>query len=298
MTVLADQNGEVLDGTAVEVYQAPPPAGLFRTDDPVEVIEKATKVANALKAVVVKQGLITTIKGREHPRVEAWQTLGAMLGVFPVKEWVRPLPWPSPVPGKLRDMHDRGMTFGFEASFVAQRPDGAILGGGEAACMRTETKWCDSDDYAVRSMAQTRATSKALSAPLRFVMSLAGFETTPAEEMEGQAARSSGAQSGASGTQSPQPSARPPAPSDRPASAADRRLIQARASNADLTPAVFANVILTAIGEPKRDWQGHDDAAGRWINRQLDRLPARHVGAVLAGIDDVVIAAADGGTSR
>ena len=39
------------------------------------------------------------------------------------------------------------------------------------------------DDYALRSMAQTRATSKALRQPLGFVMSLAGFDPTPAEEM-------------------------------------------------------------------------------------------------------------------
>jgi hypothetical protein len=32
-------------------------------------------------------------------------------------------------------------------------------------------------------MAQTRATSKALSGPLRFVMTLAGYEATPADEM-------------------------------------------------------------------------------------------------------------------
>ena len=46
-----------------------------------------------------------------------------------------------------------------------------------------EENWQDRDDYALRSMAQTRATSKALRQPLGFVITLAGFDPTPAEEM-------------------------------------------------------------------------------------------------------------------
>jgi hypothetical protein len=50
-------------------------------------------------------------------------------------------------------------------------------------CLRSETRWVNADDYALRSMAETRARSKALRGPLEFVVSLAGFMTTPAEEM-------------------------------------------------------------------------------------------------------------------
>jgi hypothetical protein len=39
------------------------------------------------------------------------------------------------------------------------------------------------DDYALRSMAQTRALSKCLRAPLGFIIQLAGFAATPAEEI-------------------------------------------------------------------------------------------------------------------
>lgn len=49
--------------------------------------------------------------------------------------------------------------------------------------MRDERTWKDRDDYALRSMAQTRATSKALRGPLGFIVTLAGFEATPSEEM-------------------------------------------------------------------------------------------------------------------
>ena len=45
------------------------------------------------------------------------------------------------------------------------------------------TNWSGRDDYALRSMAQTRAVSKALRLPLGFIVALAGYEATPADEM-------------------------------------------------------------------------------------------------------------------
>jgi hypothetical protein len=46
-----------------------------------------------------------------------------------------------------------------------------------------ERNWSHRDDYALRSMAQTRAVAKALRLCLGWIMSLAGYEATPAEEM-------------------------------------------------------------------------------------------------------------------
>ncbi len=67
--------------------------------------------------------------------------------------------------------------------------DGRVVGSAEAMCSRSETTWANRDDYALRSMAQTRATSKAMRQPLGFVMALAGFDPTPAEEMPRGAAK-------------------------------------------------------------------------------------------------------------
>jgi hypothetical protein len=88
-----------------------------------------------------------------------------MLGVFPVLAWTH----------KLDD--------GWEARVEAKTRDGAVVGAAESECLRSERKWANREDYAVRSMAATRATSKALRQPLGFVMTLAGFEATPAEEI-------------------------------------------------------------------------------------------------------------------
>lgn len=60
---------------------------------------------------------------------------------------------------------------------------GQIVGAAVARCLREERNWKSRDEFALLSMAQTRATAKALRLPLGFVMSLAGFDATPAEEM-------------------------------------------------------------------------------------------------------------------
>jgi hypothetical protein len=157
--------------TGLVVHEAQPPATLFHTDDPVEVIAKATATATALANVVKQQKLATSIQGRDHVRVEGWTLLGSMLGVFPVVAWTH----------KLEN--------GWEARVEARTKDGSVVGAAEAECLRTENTWKNRDDYALRSMAQTRATSKALRGPLGFVMTLAGFDATPAEEMPREAAQ-------------------------------------------------------------------------------------------------------------
>ena len=141
------------------------PVTLFRTDDPVEIVTKATAVANALADVLKNKKLTTKIGQKDYVQVEGWTLCGSMLGVFPVVEWTRPL------------------ENGWEARVEARTRDGSVVGAAEAECLRTERRWSTADDYSIRSMAQTRAISKALRAPLGFIVALAGYETTPEEEM-------------------------------------------------------------------------------------------------------------------
>lgn len=166
-------------GAELEYMQQPPPATLFRTSDPVEVIEKATRVADALKRIIQGQQLYATIQGKHHVLVEAWTTCGAMLGLTAYCVWSRPI-------GELTPKgHD------WEARVEVRTLDGRTLSAAEAMCARSERSgskqpWLDRPDYALRSMAQTRATSKALRIPLGFIVTLAGYQATPAEEMPDQ----------------------------------------------------------------------------------------------------------------
>ncbi len=152
--------------SALVPYHPMPPPTLFGTSDPAEVIAKATAVASALKDVLKRQGLISNIQGKEYPKCEAWTLLGTILGVFPVLQWTK-------------DLEN-----GYEARVEAKTKDGAVVGAAEAICTRAEKNWSNRDDFALKSMAQTRATAKALRMPLGFVMTLAGYQATPAEEMD------------------------------------------------------------------------------------------------------------------
>ena len=158
-------NSELLPVVHVEQSQALAPRGLFGTDDPAAVMQKAAGIATILRDVLRTQGLISNIQGKEYPKCEAWTLLGNMLGVYPV------LTWTKPVEG------------GWEARVEAKTSSGMVVGAAEAQCLRSERNWEKRDDFALRSMAQTRATAKCLRMPLGFVMTLSGYSVTPAEEM-------------------------------------------------------------------------------------------------------------------
>ena len=167
---------KVIEGEVVE--HALEPVGtnhgsvtLFGTDDPHAIIGMATEKAKALADVIRQQKLTAKIGKREHVLIEGWTLLGSLLGVFPVPVWTR----------EIRD--EDGKLLGFSARVEARTLAGEVVGAAESRCLKAERNWSDRDDYALESMAQTRATSKALRMPLGFVMVLAGYNATPAEEI-------------------------------------------------------------------------------------------------------------------
>jgi len=169
---------EPIEGELVPYVPSPSAAvDLFGANDPVEVIASAQKVAQALRDVLTQQKLTQRIGQSDHVKVGGWTLLGSMLGVFPVVVWTH------------------AIEGGWEARVEARTRSGEIVGAGEAMCTRAEKRWKAADEYALRSMAQTRAVSKALKVPLGFVVTLAGYNETPAEEVP---ATVHGAGSGAS----------------------------------------------------------------------------------------------------
>jgi hypothetical protein len=167
MTLTPGTEIEPVEAEIVHDDDRRPPAlvNLFGSTDPDLVLAEAAKVAAALEKVIRAQKLYVTIRGRDHVRVEGWTLLGTMLGVFPVLAWTRPL------------------ADGWEARVEAKTMGGQVVGAAESECLRSETRWRNADDYALRSMAATRATSKALRQPLGFIMPLAHFAETPLEEI-------------------------------------------------------------------------------------------------------------------
>ena len=184
-------------------------------------IAAATDAATRLSDVVHRQKMLTRINGKDHIQIEAWQTIGALTGVYASRGFVTELPWPTIAewfddvpepPGReprntdtpewkawkhailewdawelhsaLLRARQLGRAYGYKAEYFATK-DGADVGWGESSCSRGETSKAAQEDFAIRSMAETRAQSRALGAPLKFVVKLAGYETTSAEELDG-----------------------------------------------------------------------------------------------------------------
>ena len=137
-------------------------------------IERGSALANQLKQIILKQKLYADINGKQFVTVEGWTTLGAMIGLFPVVEEVK------------REFYNGEVRY--IATVAIKNLNDQILGRAVGMCssaekMGNKPRW--KDEYAIMSMAQTRATSKAFRLVASWIVALAGFETTPAEEMIG-----------------------------------------------------------------------------------------------------------------
>lgn len=133
------------------------------------MVSQAVEIANELKKVIDKQRLYNDIQGRRYVKVEGWQTLGTLMNIQPRE-----------VPSLTRCLEDGS----YEATVeLVNIISGRVVGMGSAICGIEEKRWANADRYARRSMAITRATGKAFRLGFAWIMALAGYETTPDEEM-------------------------------------------------------------------------------------------------------------------
>lgn len=160
---------EIVEGELLPdvIDNTPAPLTLFGTSEPRVALERMSDLAKVLVDVVRDRKLAVRISGREHLTAAAWTTLGGMVGIVPVVEWTRPLPDGA----------------GWEARVEARTLDGRVVGAAESMCSRSESTWSRRDEYALRSMAQTRAIGRALRAPLGQIVVLAGYEPAGADEI-------------------------------------------------------------------------------------------------------------------
>lgn len=168
---------EVIEGQATEVEPraltvvvAQPGNALVSRPDagPATMIAQATALASALRDIVERQKLYATISGKKFPQVEAWMTIGRMDNVVAREaEIIR---------------HEDGS---YEAAAELVRlSDGMVIGRGSALCgTKGDRPWDGRPEPVRRSMAVTRATSRAFRQQYSWIMALAGYEPTPADEM-------------------------------------------------------------------------------------------------------------------
>ena len=145
-------------------------------------VNVATNVANTLAPLVRSQGLVVTGLNRankeaEYVTVEGWEVLGTFLGIVPV----------TTIIGEIKSK--QGVVVGYRArATLYQNPiieNDEIIGGTVIARAEAEAdkSGFQKDKFAIASMAQTRALGKAYRMGLSWIMKMAGFEGTFAEDM-------------------------------------------------------------------------------------------------------------------
>ena len=128
-------------------------------------------LSNELKRFVKDAHLVSNIKGKDYCNVEAWQMAGASLGLFPIIT-------------DIKDLSKEGEIKYMATCEVRSYQDNKLVSVGVAICSNKEGSKKYFDEYAILSMAQTRAVGKAFRNQLAWLMKAAGFEATPAEEMD------------------------------------------------------------------------------------------------------------------
>ncbi len=160
---------------------------------PIEVLENARVAARALKDVLSAKPKKLILGGEQYLEYEDWQTVGQFYGYTVKTEDAVPVEVFG-VPGAKAK------------AYLIEYHTGLIVGSAEAYCMRDEDKWSTRSKYEwqdgphgrrrvkvgdepvpwfqLASMAQTRAGAKAFRNRLAWVVVMAGFRPTPAEELE------------------------------------------------------------------------------------------------------------------
>lgn len=175
----------------VPIPPVPPEAELLAISrSPQAVIEEAMEAAKAIKAIIDAKPKPFKIRGETYLQFEDWQTVARFYGVT------------------VRVVETKGTRIGDAVGFMARAEallvaNGRVISAADAMCLNDEPKWKSRPKYEegengrrvrtgeekvplfqLRSMAQTRACAKALRNVLAWVVVLAGYKPTPAEEMD------------------------------------------------------------------------------------------------------------------
>ena len=146
---------------------------LQKTNPSYELINKDSmlQLSNELSKLIREKGLSSNIQGKQFVNVEGWQFAGASLGLMPIIT-------------DTKDLSNETAIKYMAVCEVRNINTGAVVATGIALCSNAEKTKRYFDEYAILSMAQTRAIGKAYRNLLAWLMKAAGFEATPAEEMD------------------------------------------------------------------------------------------------------------------
>ncbi|WP_234462406.1 hypothetical protein [Adhaeribacter terrigena] len=133
--------------------------------------DETMHLAVDLAKFIKENKLYQNIQGKEFVNVEGWQYAGSRLGIFPVVEHVTNM------------SNEAEMKYEAKVTLLNVR-NGQTVGAGFAICSNKENGKKYYQEFAIASMAQTRAIGKAYRNILAWIIRAAGYEPTPAEEMD------------------------------------------------------------------------------------------------------------------
>ena len=155
------------DEEAMAIAAVTDPKPLVQSLGPQQQVQKATEMADVLATIINGKRLFSMIQGKKYVQVEGWTTLAALNGCTPCEV--------------SNEADEDGV---YVAVVELVNSEGRVIGRASAECGGSKDRtWGKRDAYARRSMANTRATSKVCRQVFSWVMVLAGYAPTPAEEM-------------------------------------------------------------------------------------------------------------------
>ena len=133
--------------------------------------DETLDLAKDLAKFIKENKLSTQVQGKEFVNVEGWQYAGSRLGIVPIVEHV------------INVSNDQEIKYQAKVTLFDMRSQHTV-GAGFAICSNKESGKKFYQEFAIASMAQTRAIGKAYRNILAWIIRAAGYEPTPAEEME------------------------------------------------------------------------------------------------------------------
>ena len=133
--------------------------------------DETLDLAKDLAKFIKDNKLTTNVQGKEFVNVEGWQYAGSRLGIVPIVEHVINVSSPEE------------LKYQAKVTLFDMR-HGTTVGAGFAVCSNKESGKKFYQEFAIMSMAQTRAIGKAYRNCLAWIIRAAGYEPTPAEEMD------------------------------------------------------------------------------------------------------------------
>jgi hypothetical protein len=163
--------------TMTEVTKAPKEATTAKKAAPraesydIAKSDETFDLAKDLAKFIKENKLSTQVQGKEFVNVEGWQYAGSRLGIVPIVEHV------------INLSNDQEIKYQAKVTLFDLRHQ-TTVGAGFAICSNKESGKKFYQEFAIASMAQTRAIGKAYRNILAWIIRAAGYEPTPAEEME------------------------------------------------------------------------------------------------------------------